>query len=112
MSTLSEAIDGFVHGGFTEHFGVEGSRLRGLESRKTFAANDVVIRAYERFEGVSDPDDMCIVYAIESLNGMHGTLVNAFGVYSDPVISAFVHNVPIQWPAPRTVMSGLAGSTI
>jgi hypothetical protein len=67
--------------------------LRGFESGKTFGARDVIIRGYDRFEGVSDPDDMAILYALESSSGIQGTLVDAFGVYSTPAISAFLSHV-------------------
>jgi hypothetical protein len=93
MKTLSEAIETLGRRGFTEHFGVRGDQLRGFESGKTFDANDVTIRGYDRFEGVSDPDDMAILYAIESSSGIHGTLVDAFGVYSNPAISAYLGRV-------------------
>jgi hypothetical protein len=93
MKTLSEAMEGLVRRGFTEHFGVRGEQLRGLESGKTFGPDDVTIREYERFEGVSDPDDMAILYAIESSSGTRGTLVDAFGVYSDQGISAYLGRV-------------------
>ncbi len=96
MNTLSQAIDDFADQGFTEHFGVRGDRLRGLNSGISFKAHEVVIRAFQRFEGVSDPDDMSIVYAIETLSGVRGTLADAFGVYSSPVISAFVNDVAIR----------------
>ena len=96
MNTLSEAIDELVDRGFTEHFGVRGRRLRGLDSGASFEAHEVVVREFERFEGVSDPDDMSIVYAIETLTGMRGTLTDAFGVYSSPVISAFMNDVAIE----------------
>jgi hypothetical protein len=36
---------------------------------------------------------MAIVYALESVNGIRGTLVDAFGAYSDPAISAFMEKV-------------------
>ena len=94
MKTLSEAMESLVSRGFTEHFGVRGGQLRGLESGKTFGPEDVAIREYERFEGVSDPDDMAILYAIESSSGTRGTLVDAFGVYADPGISAYLGRVP------------------
>ena len=93
MRTLSEAMEGLVRRWFTEHFGFRGDRLRGFESGKTFGSQDVIIRQYDRFEGVSDPDDMAILYALESSSGVHGTLVDAFGVYSNPAISAFLHDV-------------------
>lgn len=94
MKTLSEAMDSLVRQGFTEHFGVRGDQLRGFESGKTFSSHDVTIRAYDRFEGVSDPDDMAILYALESSSGMRGTLVDAFGVYSNPAISEYLGRVP------------------
>jgi hypothetical protein len=94
MKTLSDAIESLVRRGFTEHFGVRGDQLRGFESGKTFGASDVTIRQYDRFEGVSDPDDMAILYAIESSSGTRGTLVDAFGVYSNPAISAYLGRVP------------------
>jgi hypothetical protein len=93
MKTLSEAIESLARRGFTEHFGVRGDQLRGFESGKTFGANDVTIREYARFEGVSDPDDMAILYAIESSSGTRGTLVDAFGVYSNPGVSAYLERV-------------------
>jgi hypothetical protein len=59
-------------------------------------ADEVTIRGCHRFEGASDPDDMAIVYAIESLDGTRGSLVDAFGVYSTAAVSAFLQPVPIR----------------
>ena len=56
----------------------------------------MIIREYQRFEGVSDPDDMAIVYGIESLDGTQGSLVDAFGTYSNATVSAFLQDVPIR----------------
>ncbi len=61
-----------------------------------FTAHEVVIEEFDRFEGVSDPDDMSIVYAIESVNGTRGFLVDAFGVYASPVVNNFLAAVPIR----------------
>src|SRR5947208_1958166 len=94
--TLAGAIDQLARRGFTQSLSVTGNRLRVVETRKTFGPEDVVIREYRRFEGVSDPDDMSIVYAIEALGGTRGTLVDAYGVYSDPDISMFLSTVPIR----------------
>jgi hypothetical protein len=99
--TLLAAIDEFARAGFTESFEVTGDRLRALGSRRTFGPDQVVIRGYRRFEGASDPDDMSVVYAIESQDGVRGTLVDAFGVYSDPTVSAFLRSVQIRRPAGR-----------
>lgn len=86
-------MESLVRRGFTEHFGVRGDQLRGFESGNSFGSQDVIIREYERFEGVSDPDDMAILYALESSSGLHGTLVDAFGVYSNPAVGAYLKGV-------------------
>jgi hypothetical protein len=108
MKTLSCVIERLTRQGFTAHFGVVGNRLRAFESGKTFGAQEMIIREYERFEGVSDPDDMAIVYAIEILNGTRGWLVDAFGVYSNPAVSAFMQDVPIR----RTVPDSSSGPSV
>ncbi len=95
-STLACTMDDLARSGFVEHFGVRGDELRSFDSGQRFSAHQVVVREYHRFEGVSDPDDMAIVYAIEGEGGVRGTLVDAFGAYSDPTVSAFLAGVPIR----------------
>ena len=74
---------------------VDAHRLRAVGSGQTFGADAVAVRECHRFEGVSDPDDMSIVYAIESRDGTRGTLIDAFGVYSDPLVGDFVDAVAL-----------------
>ncbi len=94
--TLACTMEDLASSGFVEHFGVRGGELRSFDSGRRFSAHQVVVREYHRFEGVSDPDDMAIVYAIEGEGGVRGTLVDAFGAYSDPTVSAFLAGVPIR----------------
>jgi hypothetical protein len=94
--TLSGVLDDLTRRGFDEHFRVEdGSRLRGLNGGQTFRADQVSIPECHRFEGVSDPDDMSILCAIQTASGVRGTLVDAFGVYSDPIVTDFLEDVPV-----------------
>jgi hypothetical protein len=94
--TLTGTLDDLARRGFTERFGVAGDGLRSAEGGKTFRAEDLLIREFYRFEGVSDPDDMSIVYAIESRDGTRGTLVDAFGVYASPAVGRVLEHVPIR----------------
>ena len=94
METMTAALDALARRGFTEHLEVVGGRLRVAATGASFQPADVVVRGYRRFEGVSDPDDMAILYAIEAPGGIRGTLVDAYGAYSDPLISAFMTAVP------------------
>jgi hypothetical protein len=90
MSSVLETLD---REGFTDHFTVCDERLVGIDCGETFEADEVVIRCVERFEGLSNPDDMSVVYALETCDGVRGTLTDAFGVYSDPGVSQFIDKV-------------------
>ena len=91
--TLAATIDHLNRLGFTGHFGVIADGLREFGTGATFRVAELRICDCYRFEGLSDPGDMAIVYAIESRTGVRGTLVDACGVYSNPAISEFMARV-------------------
>jgi hypothetical protein len=93
--TLRRVVDELSRRGYTEHFRAVDGGLQGLVTGQRFAPKDLKIRGYYRFEGVSDPDDMAIVYAIETTGGVCGVLIDAFGVYADPTTAAALRNVPM-----------------
>jgi len=87
--TVAGAIAELERRGFRSWFRAVDGGLQDLETGQILAPEGMVIRAYYRFEGVSDPGDMAIVYAIESRDGrLRGTLTDAFGVYADPATGA------------------------
>ncbi|MEO6902709.1 MAG: cupin domain-containing protein [Bacteroidia bacterium] len=50
------------------------------------SSDEFVVDKHYRFEGLSDPADEAIVYAISSTKGnIKGTLVNGYGIYSESV---------------------------
>lgn len=93
VPTMAGAIDGLAGRGYTEHFMLRAGRLRGVDSGKVFAPDQVAVTEFYRFEGISDPDDMAILYAIETRSGVRGTLADAFGVYADPGVGDFMADV-------------------
>ena len=94
--TLASVMQDLNGRGFTEQFKAMPEGLRAVRSGQTFTAGEVAIVENYRFEGESDPDDMSIVYAIESRDGTRGTLVDAFGVYSSPAVTRVLERVPIR----------------
>lgn len=40
-----------------------------------------IVKVY-RFEGITDPADMCVLYVIEANDGLIGYSIDAYGVYS------------------------------
>ena len=99
--TLSGMMDELRHRGFAADFLLRNRRLRTAGTGPIFAADQVSIAEAYRFEGVSDPDDMAILYAIETESGVRGTLADAFGVYSDPSVTDFIQDVPLRNDRPH-----------
>ena len=75
IPTLAGTMDELARRGFTEHFIPANGKLRAADSGKVFPADEAMISEYHRFEGVSDPD------------------ADAFGVYADPAVGAFMKEV-------------------
>ena len=71
--------------GFTKDFNVVDGRLKTIsnDSNKSYAADEVTIVDFYRFEGESNPDDMAILYVLETNDGVKGTISTAYGVYAD-----------------------------
>ena len=70
--------------------------FRDVNSGKTSKAENLAIVEHYRFEGASDPDDMSIVYALESSDGTRGTIADAYGVYANPQLAEFFTGVTMQ----------------
>ena len=93
MSTLVSSLNGFVEKGFTEDYKAEQSGLKALKTGKIYRPEDIKVVDFHRFEGTSDPGDQSILYAIETIDGGKGTLVDAYGAEGDTKITAFIQQV-------------------
>jgi hypothetical protein len=50
---------------------------------KVYQPHDLVIIKVFRFEEITNPSDMCILYVIEANDGLIGYSLDAYGVYSN-----------------------------
>ena len=95
-TNMVEAIQELKKRGFTANFEFLNQAFRDVDSGRTFKADELTIVEHYRFEGASDPDDMSVVYAIESDDGTQGIIADAFGVYVNPQLGGFLNNVRIR----------------
>jgi hypothetical protein len=79
--------------GFTSDFKVTDGRLCVMGAERTYAPEEVQIVDFYRFEGQSDPDDMSILYAITTNDGVKGTISNSYGTYADSKVDEFLKQV-------------------
>ena len=95
MSTMVSILDVLSGTGYTTQFQASEEGLTSLTTHKLFQPEDVKINHFYRFEGESNPDDSAIVYAIETKTGEKGTLIDAYGTYTDTAISNFIEQVKL-----------------
>lgn len=95
-SSMTEAVRSLKARGFTADFEYVNGAFRVLGSERVFRGNELSIVEHHRFEGVSDPDDMSVVYAIEASDGTRGTIVDAFGVYANPDLGAALQRIAMK----------------
>src|SRR5690349_6758399 len=93
MKTLAGSIKHFMKRGYTEDYKVNDQGLKALRTEKIYQPEEVKVVDFHRFEGSSDPGDESILYAIETSDGGKGTLVDAYGSYSDERVTAFMYKV-------------------
>ncbi len=94
MTTLTECLALAAQHGYTASFrAIEGDELLITDGTSNLRPEDVHIPNFYRFEGASNPDDMAILYLIDTHQGIRGVLVDAYGTYSDEKISEFVQAV-------------------
>lgn len=95
-TNMLEAIQELKKRGFTANFEFLDQTFRDVDSGRTFKAGELTIVEHYRFEGASDPDDMSVVYAIESDDGLKGIVADAFGLYANPDLGGFLEKVKIR----------------
>jgi hypothetical protein len=95
-TNMLEAIEELKKRGFTGNFEFLDQTFRDVDSGRTFNADQLTIVEHDRFEGASDPDDMSVVYAMESDDGLKGVIADAFGLYANPDLGGFLEKVKIR----------------
>lgn len=96
MTDLEKCLNKLEAEGFTDQYKVEKGRLCDLTNNKKYKPGDVKAVNFYRFEGISNPDDMSILYAIETSDGRRGTLVDAYGFYSDDETGEFINQIEVS----------------
>ena len=86
MTTLSEILNKLKNEGYTVDFNLKENCLVCQGNSMEIHPDDFVVDRHFRFEGLSDPGDEAIVYAISSAkHDIKGVLVNGYGISSDPM---------------------------
>jgi hypothetical protein len=88
--TLVDAINDLRAQGFDRDFNLRETCIECSTSGLQLSPADFEITGTYHFDGSTDVDDEVVLYAIQSVSGAKGLLVNAYGTYADPVSDALI----------------------
>lgn len=95
MESLVSVLSSLTVSEFITQFKMIKEGLVSMTTQKTFEPAEVEILHFYRFEGESNPSDNAILYAIETNDGEKGTIVDAYGMYNDVLVTNFMKLVDI-----------------
>jgi hypothetical protein len=82
--------------GFTDNYHFEKGTLIDSKTNRAYSPDQIFIVAEHRYEGMSDPSDMAILYVIETKDHSKGTFLLGYGPTADLEIADFFKQVPKQ----------------
>lgn len=80
--------------GYTDNFRIVDEQLVSSETGDTFAPTALTIMGENRFEGMSDPSDLSILYAIKTNSNLKGTLLMPYGPNANVSDYEFIKKIP------------------
>jgi hypothetical protein len=96
-SSLSVAIAHLQNNGYTEDFNLIEVGITSKALQKEWKAHGLDVVKFYRFEGISDPGDNTILYAIETSDGHKGLLVDVYGANSSSISLEMIKKLRINY---------------
>lgn len=93
MNSMVDVLNSSTLSEFTTQFRITEQGLISSTSKKTYQPNQIKVEHFYRFEGESNPDDSAILYAIETDAGEKGTIIDAYGMDNDSLVTDFMKQV-------------------
>lgn len=81
-STLSQKIEELRQSGYTINYSVKDNQIMNIDDNTELKLDDLIVDHFFRFEGMTNPSDTSILYAINTKDEEKGTLVEAYGINS------------------------------
>ena len=81
-TTLIDAVQDMKNRGYTYDFNIKEDHIECPDlDKKNYAPKEFEVKEFHRFEGMTDPGDNSIIYAVETSTGEKGTMIDAYGAY-------------------------------
>lgn len=96
FDTLSEAINALKSDGYINDFNLHPEWIECPPLNLRLAPQEFHVDHIYRFEGISDPDDSSVLFAISSSDGVKGLLLDAYGLYANSLSPIMIGKLKID----------------
>lgn len=97
--TLTEALQALQKEGYTLDFNMKEHCIECKSLDQTWKPREFTIVKTYRFEGMSNPDDNSVLYAVETSDDQKGTLLDAYGAYSEALDPEMIQKFRVDYDA-------------
>jgi len=94
--TLSQRMNSLRDQGYTKDFNLLENQIEHKDEGKTYEIKDFEVDDVYRFEGMSNPADNSILFAISTKDGNKGMLVDGYGITSGQVSKAMLNKLKLK----------------
>lgn len=95
--TLAEATAQLNKEGYNVNFQVNKAGKLTNNEDLSFEPSEVILKEVHRFEGMTNPADSSILYAVKTRSGEKGIVVDSYGADGSEVTSEFMNQVEQQY---------------
>jgi hypothetical protein len=86
--TLSQKMNELKEQGYVNDFNLKDDKIASTNKEKSYSATEFNVDKVYRFEGMTNPADNSILYAITTSDGQKGLLVDGYGVTGGQISKA------------------------
>lgn len=94
--TLSQTMNSLRDKGYTEDLNLLDDHLENRNKNKKYPIDEFDVDHYFRFEGMANPADNSILYAITTKDGHKGMLVDGYGKSGGQVSEEMINKLQIK----------------
>ena len=96
FTTLSEAMKDLKDRGYVSDFNLHPEWIESVPLNLKLGPAQFHVDEVHRFEGMTNPDDSSVLYAISTSLGVKGLLVDAYGVYAESLSPEMINRLKID----------------
>ena len=91
--TLSQAYKQLINLGYTDDLEIVDFGYVENDEGDVYDIDDLKVVEYHKFQGLNNPIELSVIYAVEAPDGRKGTIVDAYGISSNGLSSGLIDRV-------------------